>query len=104
MSDGITEAFKSIKRTNNKKQNMNRLIYISAEWCGPCKMFGPVMDKVAASGIPVIKLDADRDKNMVMKYGVRNIPTVIKVDANENALGRLVGEKTKQEVIDFYNN
>jgi len=35
---------------------MNKLIYISASWCGPCKMFGPVMAKVADSGIPVQKI------------------------------------------------
>ncbi|MDA9268297.1 thioredoxin family protein [bacterium] len=83
---------------------MNKLIYISAEWCNPCKMFGPVMSEVASSGIPVEKLDADRDQNIVMKYGVRNIPTVVKVDANGNALGKFVGSKSKQEVINFYNN
>ena len=104
MSDGITEAFKGVKFNNNKKQNMNKLIYISAPWCGPCKMFGPVMSEVANSGIPVEKVDADKDQSSIIQYGVRSIPTVIKVDNSGNEIGRFVGAKSKQEVINFYNN
>lgn len=82
---------------------MNKLIYISATWCGPCKMFSPIMDKVANSGIPVQKLDADKDQSSVIQYGVRSIPTVVKVDANGNMIDKFVGVKTQQEVINFYN-
>jgi thioredoxin 1 len=82
---------------------MNKLIYISASWCGPCKMFSPIMDKVANSGIPVQKLDADKDQSSVIQYGVRSIPTVVKVDANGNMIDKFVGVKTQQEVINFYN-
>ena len=83
---------------------MNKLVYISSSWCQPCKSFGPIMDQVAASGIPVQKLDADQDQKAIMKYAVRSIPTVVKVDAKGNALGKFVGSKSKQEVINFYNN
>ena len=82
---------------------MNKLIYISASWCGPCKTFGPVMDQIAQSGIPVQKLDADKDQDAVMKYGVRSVPTVIKVDASEVILGKFVGVKSLEEIKEFYN-
>ena len=42
---------------------MNKLIYISAAWCGPCKQFGPVMNRVAET-IPVQKVDADADTGL----------------------------------------
>jgi len=61
------------------------------------------MAKVAESGVPVQKFDADDDKEVVMKYGVRNIPTVLKVDASGNMVGKFIGVKTAQQVIDFYN-
>ena len=83
---------------------MNKLIYISATWCGPCRTFSPIMSKVAESGVPVQKMDADEDKEAVIKYGVRNIPTVLKVDAEGNMISKFVGVKTAQQVIDFYNN
>ena len=82
---------------------MNKLIYISAPWCGPCKMFGPVMAKIAESGIPVQKLDADKDQSSVMKYGVRSIPTVVKVDASGNMIDKFVGVKNLGEIKSFYN-
>jgi thioredoxin-like negative regulator of GroEL len=83
---------------------MKKLIYVSAKWCGPCKTFSPIMDKVSASGIPVEKVDADSTSDVLTKYGVRNIPTVIKVDNNGNMLDKFVGVKSEQEVINFYNN
>ena len=82
---------------------MNKLIYVSAIWCGPCRQFGPIMDKVAATGIPVQKMDADKDQQSIAKYGVRSIPTVVKVDSNNNEISRLVGVKLESEVIEFYN-
>ena len=82
---------------------MNKLIYVSAIWCGPCRQFSPIMDKVAATGIPVQKMDADKDQQSIAKYGVRSIPTVVKVDSNNNEISRLIGVKPESEVIEFYN-
>ncbi len=81
---------------------MNKLIYVSAAWCGPCKQFGPVMNRVSET-IPVQKVDADTDTEIVAKYGIRNIPTVLKVNTNGDLLGKFVGVKTEQQVKDFYN-
>jgi thioredoxin-like negative regulator of GroEL len=81
---------------------MNKLIYVSAPWCGPCKQFGPVMNRVSET-IPVQKVDADTDTEIVAKYGIRNIPTVLKVNTNGDLLGKFVGVKTEQQVKDFYN-
>ena len=61
------------------------------------------MNKVAASGIPVVKMDADKDQQSIAKYGVRSVPTVVKVDPNNNEISRLVGVKLESEVIEFYN-
>ena len=70
---------------------MNKLIYISAEWCGPCKQLTPVIQQVAASGIPI------------QKYAVRSVPTIIKVDAAGNEIAKRVGVGSKQDIIEFYN-
>ena len=80
-----------------------KLLYFSAPWCGPCRVFGPIMDEVAQSGIPMQKINVDEDSNLTTKYSIRNVPTVIKVDNNGNMIDSFVGVKSKQQVIEFYN-
>ena len=51
-----------------------------AEWCGPCRMVAPIIDELAAEyeGRGVIgKCDVEENDDITMKYGVRNIPTII---------------------------
>lgn len=55
-----------------------RIIYVSAEWCGPCKSFKPVLQKVTGElGIPVEYVNADYDVATIEKYGIQSIPTTI---------------------------
>lgn len=82
---------------------MNKLVYISATWCGPCKTFGPTMEKVAATGIPVRKVDADQNKEVLSDYQIRSVPAVIKIDSSGKMLDKFIGVKAMQEVVDFYN-
>lgn len=61
-----------------------------AEWCGPCKIAGPIVDKLAgeyADKIKITKLDVDQNNEIAAKYGVMSIPTVIifKKDGDEMA-------------------
>ena len=51
-----------------------------AEWCGPCKQLGPVLDKIAADyadkGVALVKIDVDADKLIAAQFRVQSIPTV----------------------------
>ena len=79
-----------------------QLLYFSAEWCGPCKVLGPVMDEVRKQ-IPVQKHNVDyTDPSILQKYGIKNIPTVVLVE-NGNEINRFVGAKTFNQIIDFLN-
>ena len=56
------------------------LVDLWAEWCGPCKMIGPIVDELAGEyegKIMVAKLDVDNNPNVPSKYGIRNIPTIL---------------------------
>jgi thioredoxin 1 len=51
-----------------------------AEWCGPCKMIGPLLEEVAVSradDLAVVKLNVDENPNTAQKFGIRSIPTLI---------------------------
>jgi len=81
---------------------MKQLWYFSAPWCGPCKQFGPVMDRISEKGINVKKINVDYEPDVITKFGVKSVPTVILVE-NEQEVNRFVGTKSEQDVINFYN-
>ena len=82
---------------------MNKVLYFTAPWCGPCKALGPIMDGLS-SEIPFSKIDVDVDMENAAKYSVRSVPTLIKVDGNGNQLGeRLVGLARPEEIKEWYN-
>jgi thioredoxin 1 len=66
------------------------LLYFTAAWCAPCKMFGPILAKFAENNpeIMVVKIDADEKRDLLSLYGVRGIPTVIALEFG--------AEKTRQ--------
>lgn len=51
-----------------------------AEWCGPCKMVGPVVAELAEQykgKIKIAKMDVDQNRETPARFGIRNIPTLI---------------------------
>lgn len=50
-----------------------------AEWCGPCRMLNPIMEKITETNKKVLvgKLDVDANPKTTTKYGIQGIPTII---------------------------
>ena len=80
-----------------------KYLYFSAPWCGPCRMFGPIMEQVSQE-IPVQKVNVDEDTNLSMKYSVRSVPTVVLIDESGKEIARHTGVQQKQFLIEQYNN
>jgi len=64
-----------------------------APWCGPCKMVGPILDKIAkefTGKVIVAKVNTDNDSEWANKYGVQGIPTMLFM-ANGKVIHQQVG-------------
>ena len=73
-----------------------------AEWCGPCRMVGPVVEELANEyeGKAVIgKVNVDQHPNISMKYGVRSIPTIIFLK-NGELVDKSVGAVPKAQLAE----
>jgi|TARA_B110000879_G_scaffold17300_1_gene21116 thioredoxin 1 len=80
---------------------MKEILYFSANWCGPCKQLGPIMESLSGQ-INYRKINVDNDTELSTKYGVRNIPTLVLLE-NGEAVNRTTGLQSKQQILDFYN-
>jgi thioredoxin 1 len=78
-----------------------------AEWCGPCKKIGPILEEIASEhgdAVTIAKLNVDDNPDLAMKYNVMSIPTLLVFSGGEVSK-RLVGAKSKgallQELDEF---
>ncbi len=73
-----------------------------AVWCGPCRMIAPIVEEMSGEyeGKAVIgKVDVDSNPGVAMKYGIRNIPTVVFVKGGE-IVDKQVGAAPKKNFTD----
>ena len=68
-----------------------------AEWCGPCKMIGPIIKEIGEEykdHVVAGKIDVDNNADATVKYGIRNIPTVLFI-RNGEVVDKIVGAGAK---------
>jgi thioredoxin 1 len=77
------------------------LVDFWAEWCGPCKMIGPLVEELSTEfgdKMRVGKLDADRHPIVLQQYNIMSIPTLILFKEGQ-PVARVVGFKPKEELL-----
>jgi thioredoxin 1 len=88
-------SIQQIKDENFENEALNSqiltLVDFWAEWCGPCKQIGPILEEIAEEKkdrLRIVKLNIDENQQTPQKYGVRGIPTLMLFQD-----GRLVDSK-----------
>lgn len=66
---------------------MKTLMYLGAEWCGPCKMIKPQLKQ---SGLDITYVDVDQQPDIAAKYSIRSIPTILALEGDK-MVAKLVG-------------
>ncbi len=68
------------------KSKMPVVVDFWAEWCGPCKMFSPVLDEVSkeyGTKVKFVKLNTDENTSIAQEYGIMSIPTTLLFEGGE---------------------
>lgn len=106
MSDSVLHVSDSEFNETVVKANGPVLVDYWAEWCGPCKMIGPVLDAIAEEyegKLTIVKINIDENPQTPQIYGVRGIPTLM-LFKNGEVEATKVGAMTKTELAKFLDS
>lgn len=79
-----------------------KIIKITALWCPSCLIMNDLINDNINSNIDLISYDYDMDEEDIKKYNVGTVlPVLIKLDEDNNEVSRLIGEKSKKELLEF---
>ena len=94
-----------IKYLNNEKledliNDDITLVDFYADWCGPCKMLGSVLENI---DLNIVKVNVDNNQELAQKFGVMSIPTVL-IYKNKEIVNKFIGFKSISEIKEIINN
>ena len=105
MAENLIEFTDDNFDTEVLKSDLPVLVDFWAEWCGPCKMIGPIVEEIAsdyAGKVKVGKVNVDFNNQVAMQYGIRGIPAllVFKSGAVANQIVGAVPKNNITQILD----
>ena len=100
MAENLIEFTDDNFDTEVLKSNLPVLVDFWAEWCGPCKMIGPIVEEIAgdyAGKVKVGKVNVDFNNQVAMQYGIRGIPALL-VFKDGSVANQIVGAVPKNNI------
>jgi len=85
------------------KSNKPTVVDFWAEWCGPCKQIGPVLEEISdemKNEVIIAKHNIDEEPNIPTKYGIKGIPTMLLFKGGELKATK-VGATTKSNIVSW---
>jgi thioredoxin 1 len=81
-----------------------QVLYFTAPWCAPCKMFKPIVETVSGeSGININYINVDYDASFAERYSVTSVPTLIILDGQGQVAYRNSGVMSKDQLSRVLN-